>query len=189
MAPDALGHESDYPLANTDATKMLGSGLERLHAEHGLTQRDVASRLNYKTSVVLSHMALGRVPIPIDRVNDIARVLGLDASRFLLAVLKQRHPGMDFESLLGIQMPQESALASELEALAGSSLDDLPRETKQILREVVGAAQPERRWLSAAELPAMEILRRHYPTLTSDGLAPDEHRRFTTWLNQPENGN
>jgi hypothetical protein len=176
----------DYPLANTEATRMLAAGLERVHAHRGLTQKDVASKLNYKTSVVLSHMALGRVPIPVDRAEDIAAVLGLDPTRFLLAVLKQRHPDVDFETLLGVQLPQESGVAAELEALAGTTLDELPKETKQVLREVASAANPQQRWLTTAELPVVEILRRRYPAMPMDGLTTDERRHLTARLNKEQ---
>lgn len=173
---------TDYPLADSEATKILAAGLERLQRETGATQKEVATRLNYRTSVVLSHMALGRVPIPIDRANDIARELGLDPSRFLLATLKQRHPEVDFEALFGVQMRQESALASELSAIAGESLDQLPAPTKEILRDVVATRQPERRWLSSTELPIVEMIRQRYPNVRREGLGPDDRQQLVSCL-------
>jgi len=180
MNESGTSKPQDYPLAQSDATRMLATGLERVRAETGATQRDIAMELNYRTSVVLSHMALGRVPIPIDRAQEIARVLGLDPTRFLLATLKQRHREVDFEALFGVRVPQESAVAAELEAIAGVELDELPKGTREILRQVVSSKLPERRWLSAAELPIIEMLRRRLPTLHGEGLTPDDSRRLAT---------
>jgi len=151
--------QDDYPLAHTDATRMLAAGLERVHADMGLTQKEVASRLSYKTSVVLSHMALGRVPIPIDRAEDIAGVLGLDRSRFLMAVLNQRHPSIDFNALFEPTNVQAGHIVAELEALAGTSLDLLPQQTIEVLREVVACANPARRWITPEQLSALDALR------------------------------
>lgn len=173
----------NYPLAQTEATRMLAAGLECLKETKGKTQRDVARQLGYKTSVVLSHMALGRVPIPIDKANLIADVLKLDPSAFLLAILKQRHPDVKFETLLGVQLPRESATVAELELIAEAPLDELPDETKQLLREVVGSRHPERRWLSTAELPIIEKLRQRYPAMHWDGLGEEDRRQLASFLN------
>lgn len=162
---------ADYPLADTEATKMLSAALERVQSETGQTQREIARALGYKTSVVLSHMALGRVPIPVDRAEHIAKVLGLDPCRFLLVTLRQRHPEVDFDGLFGLQMPQDSALVSELRSIAGKALDELPNPTKRALREVVASAQPERRWLSSAELATVELLRELRPSFHLEGLS------------------
>lgn len=176
--------QEDYPLAHTEATKMLAAALERTQAERDVTQRDIAKELNYKSSVVLSHMALGRVPIPIDKVNLIARTLKLDPSRLLIATLKQRHPDIAFEALMGVRLPDESALSAELELIAERPLDQIAEPTKQILREVAGTMHPERRWLSLAELPVMEMLRQRYPTLRTDGLPADDRRRLVNCLGE-----
>nr|WP_166175711.1 helix-turn-helix transcriptional regulator [Altererythrobacter segetis] len=96
-----LDPHGDYPLANSEATRMLAAGLEHAAEDKGWSQRTIAKMLNYRASVVLSHMALGRVPIPIDRALQFARLLGMDTAKFLLAVLEQRHPEIDFVKVLG----------------------------------------------------------------------------------------
>lgn len=58
-----------YQWADTAAAKMLLSGLERARDQMGLSVRQLAKSLGYKQAVVLSHMATGRAPIPIDRVS------------------------------------------------------------------------------------------------------------------------
>lgn len=174
--------QTNSRLADTEATKMVAEGVERLQAATGMTQRDIASRLGYKTSVVLSHIVTGRIPIPIDRATIIARELDLDPAALLIATLKQRHPEIDFDMLLGVEVSDKNPIAVELEAIAGQPLDRLPAATLSILREVVGAAKPERRWLSSAELPVIEVFRQRYPTLHSEGLKPDDRRRLSEWL-------
>jgi hypothetical protein len=186
MNEDKGSSTDDYPLALSLATRMLAEGLDRAFITTGATQKDIAKQLGYKTSVVLSHMALGRVPIPIDRAPEIALTLKLDRAQFLLATLEQRHPNIDFEGLFGVQMPAESALSSDLEVLAGSSLDDLPDATKQVLREVVASKQPERRWLSSAELPIIEMIRRRFPALDREGLAAEDRQGLIACLRQKD---
>lgn len=179
VAPD-----TDYPLATSEATKMLAAGLKQAEEEKGLSQRTIAKQLNYKSSVVLSHMALGRVPIPIDRCLEIARLLKLDSGKFLMAVLHQRHPDIDFARLLGAgkvasgkTKGEEQYVVSELEAIAGRSLDELPVDKVNVMREVVGDPSPQRRWVSFGELPTVELIRNTHPR----GLTPamrSELRKF-----------
>ncbi len=161
-------------LAGTEATRMLASAMQRVQGETGKTQRSLANELGYKTSVVLSHMALGRVPIPLDKVTDIARVLGLDATSFLLATLKQRHPGIEFDRLLGVELSAGTALAAELTSIAGQSLDDFTEETKHVLREVVASSDPARRWLSLREIAVMDLVRELFPRASGTGLSPGD---------------
>lgn len=178
----SMSPEPDYPLANSEATRMLAEGLERASEEKGLSQRQLAKTLNYKTSVVLSHMALGRVPIPIDRALDFARLLNMDASRFLLAVLEQRHPDIDFARVLGATAKtkttgkggRESYTLEELESIAGKDLDALPVDRINVLREVVGDQNAARRWLDLSEMPVIDTLRRMHP----QGLTPAQRKKL-----------
>ena len=93
--------DNDYPLADTAAARMLSEGLARAKDENGLSVRQIGKLMNYKTAVVLSHMATGRVPIPIDRAMQMADLLKLDSKSFLLAVLRQRHPEVDWGIVIG----------------------------------------------------------------------------------------
>ena len=145
---------------------MLLAGAISDRARERVSLRELGRRLEYKQPVVLSHMATGRVPIPIDRAIDIARVVGIPARRFLLAVLEQRHPGIDWSML------EESpgGFAAELETIAAKPLDDLPTDTKGVLREAVIDPQPSRRWLTTAELPTVELIRSLRPSFGEEGL-------------------
>jgi hypothetical protein len=167
----------DVPFKGTEATNMLKAALDTIADERGLSNRAVARQLGYKATVVISHMATGRVPIPLERAVEIASVVGLDPRQFFLAVLEQRHPGS--MSVLGahaLTSVSPDAFSAELEVLAGSKLGELPEEHKRIIREVVSERAPARRWLSIAELPTILLLRRLRPEMSKHGMPRDDLR-------------
>ncbi|WP_298190565.1 hypothetical protein [Novosphingobium sp.] len=47
-----------------------------------------------KQATVLSHMATGRIGIPLDRVEQFAEVLEMNPEEFSFAVIEQREPAM-----------------------------------------------------------------------------------------------
>lgn len=167
----------------TRAQRMLELSLREKQRETGQTQRDIAIKLGYRTSVVLSHMSVGRVPIPVDKALDIADALDLDRDAFILAVLDQRHPDIDFRRLFNVTFSSERT-AARLEAAAGCSLDDLPSETVSVLEEVVAARTPKRRWLTVTEAPTMDLIRRVRPKVTSEGLADIDREGIEQALGQ-----
>lgn len=169
----------DYPLRDTDAAILLRAGLVRAQYE-GLSLRELARRLNYKQSVVLSHMAMGRAPIPLDRATDIAGVVGIPEVDFLKACLNQRHPSVDW-SILGVR-PDDFVL--ELTTLAGRSLDSLSPDHRTIMREVIADPAPSRRWLNISELSAVELLRELRPHLASEGLSSEDRQALRLALSR-----
>lgn len=183
----SIDPQPDYPLSNTAAARMMAAGFEKASEERNLSQRQIAKTLGYKTSVVLSHMSLGRVPVPIDRALDIARVLNLDPNKFLLAVLEQRHPDIDFLRVLGVSAKsratskagRESLTLDELEALAGKELDDLPQATINVLREVVSDKNPQSRWMELHERPIIDEVRKKFP----GGMSVGERKQLVDFLN------
>lgn len=164
----------DYPLQGTRAQVMLESAMKASQAS-GLSQRQVADKLGYKSSVVLSHMTAGRVPIPVDRARDIAVALGLNADSFLLAVLEQRFPDVDFKTLFNISYSSADTVR-RLESIAGCSLDELPADTRALLSEVIAARNPRRRWLAPVELATMEMVRDLRPDSAIAGLSEEDQR-------------
>jgi len=163
-------------LADSDAARMLSSGIERASRERRLSARKIAEMLNYKQSVVLSHMASGRVPIPIDRAEEIAKVLELDREEFLKAILKQRHPDVDWRF---VEQDQSTAAADEglvheLAVSMGRPLSELSVEQRAVMREVAADPQPRRRWLSVHELIAVETIREARPAVISEGLSSSD---------------
>lgn len=163
---------NSYPLRGTRAQLLLEAGIQDLQGR-GRTQRELASALGYRSSVVLSHMATGRVPIPIDRANDIAELLNLDPRQFLLAVLEQRYPEIDFKTLFNVSF-SSGRTVSQLEAIGGCALDELPADTKDVMGEIVNARNPRRRWLNAAEIPALELIRKLRPESPGRGLSHED---------------
>ena len=163
---------SQIDYRGTRAQVMLDEGLRRAQAA-GRSQRAVAHELGYKTSVVLSHMGSGRVPIPVDRARDIAVNLSLDGDAFILAVLEQRYPDIDFRSLFNVAYSSNRTVA-KLESIAGCSLDTLPIEVLSVLEEVVAARNPRRRWLAPAELATMDLIRALRPDSPYSGLSDDD---------------
>lgn len=171
--------QPSYPFFDTAAQQMLDTGLKQTQLETGLNQHQIAKeRLGYKTSVVLSHMARGRVPIPVDRAKDLAAALNLDSGAFQLAVLEQRFPHLDFRNLFNPTFSSDRTVA-RLEAIAGCSLDALPEATIQVLQEVVAARSPRRRWLAPAELATMEFVRGLRPESPQSGLSDQERQAIT----------
>ena len=161
--------EGRRSVRGTTAQRMLDTAVREKQRLSGETQREIASKLGYKSSVVLSHMSTGRVPIPVDKALPIADELGLDRNAFLLAVLEQRYADIDFRQFMSVTFSSDRVTA-RLEAVAGSSLDDIPSETVSILEEVVAARLPKRRWLTVAEVQVMDLIRRLRPEVSVDGL-------------------
>ncbi len=168
----------DYPHADSRAAKMLADGLRMMNQE-GISTRELAKRLNYKQSVVLSHMALGRVPIPIDRVHDFARLFRRDPMPFLIAVLEQRHPTIDWASLMtggAGDGPDAAELVSSLELIARRPVREFGDDQVRVMREVAAEPHAGRRWLSVHEVAAIELLRELRPTMASTGLSAADRR-------------
>ena len=115
-------------------------------------------------------MASGRVPIPIDRAEDIAAVLEIDAAEFLGAVLRQRHPSVSW-SLLVSQSERTDPIVNELAVSLGKPVSDLSHEQRGVMREVAADPRPRRRWLTVHELTAVSALREVRPNIGAEGLS------------------
>lgn len=174
-----------HPFANTKAAAMMSAALSDAAAKRGISQREIARQLGYKTSTVLSHMANGRAPIPPDRAPDIAKAIGMSEMPFVIAVLEQRYP-----NLTGRLADAEGArrgasgkdLASDLSFLAGVDLDDLPVSHRRVLREVASDPRAPARWLSVHELPTVALIRELLPAFSEDGLTREQRERLRVAL-------
>ena len=164
--------DDSYPFSESPAARMLAEGLARAKEEQGLSVRQIGKLMNYKTAVVLSHMATGRVAIPIDRAAELADILKMDKKSFISEVLRQRHPDLPWGLIMrsGQDLGADS-LAHELEAVLGARLKDLNREQRAVMREVASENAPRKRWLTVHELHAVEVLREMRPSVSSDGLS------------------
>lgn len=153
---------------------MLRSALLKMNAEHKVSIRTLGKRLGYKQATVLSHMASGRIPIPLDRAPAIAREVGLSPGDFLAAAVAQRSPEA-YELLQynhrGDHKQADEAFINELALIASIPLGELNDEQKSVLREVVSDPRPRRRWLGLGELSVVELLRHYRPKLDAEGLS------------------
>lgn len=174
---------TDYPYASSQAAQMLAEGLRRAAADRSLSVRQIGKRMGYSQAVVLSHWATGRTPIPIDRAIDVAREVGLPKKQFLLSVLEQRHKDVDWSL---ITSPGDEFVV-ELEDLAGRPLSALNADQQHVLRETVCDPNPARRWLSAAEIPIMELIRERRPLVRSEGLSPRDRKTLKQALKSEDN--
>jgi len=119
---------------------------------------------------MLSHWATGRVPIPVERVAELASALDLDQRSFLLAVLHQRHPTVDWEELEDIHTPAYH-FVSELQNIAGMGVEDFEQGQLMVMREVAADPNAARRWLTVHELGVVELIRRCRPGVSEAGIA------------------
>lgn len=159
-----------HRFTDTEAARMLADGLRFAALERGLSLREIGRRLGYRQPVVLSHMALGRVPVPIDRATQIAEQVGIQPDRFLEAVLHQQHPNVEWALITGETAPFMSALQD----LVDVPLSSLSAEHLRILQEVVKDNKPEERWLTIKEVSAVKLLRELFPDLSVNGLSIED---------------
>lgn len=158
-----MTREIDPKLADSEAARMLSAALSKASSEHGLSLRKIAPLVGYKQAVVLSHMATGRIPIPFEKAEKIAEVLGMDARDFLRAILKQRHPEVSWSLITGFEVDlSDDFLGGLAEGLNGQPLS-LNQEQLAVMREVAADPHPRRRWLSHEEATAIEALRATKP--------------------------
>lgn len=85
---------ASLPYAGTRAAEMLREALVRYTSQHRGGLRALAATFDMKQATVLSHMATGRIGIPLDRVEQFAEVLEMNVEEFSLAVIEQREPAM-----------------------------------------------------------------------------------------------
>jgi DNA-binding transcriptional regulator YdaS (Cro superfamily) len=183
---------SDTAYRDSAAARMLADGLANAASERGLSQRALAKLLGYKQSVVLSHMALGRVPIPLERAAQFAELLEIDKRDFLVAVLIQRLPDVDWPEIIGSGAAQDKAghFVSGLEAIARGKLDGLSAGQQAVMREVVADRHAGERWLSVHEVPTVALLRTLRPTIVAEGLSVEDSEAIEVALTgRPPHGN
>lgn len=177
---------TDFPFADTNAARMLSAAIHRKKQE-GTSLRGLARQLRYKQATVLSHMANGRIPIPLERVHDLAETLVLDEGEFAVAALTQRFPATDWRSLLPAdrsQVAQAGEFLWKVEGAAGKPVTELSEEQIRIIMEVAATPEPARRWLSTPELRVLEMIRRERPNLTTYGLDMSDYHGIEALLDE-----
>lgn len=165
--------DDQFPHADTAAALTLQSAVKRAKEKNKTSLRTIAKMLNYKQAAVLSHMANGRIPIPVERAKDIAGVLDINPDAFMKLVLKQRYP--DLPLSVEDDVNNHFALLSEL------SLPSLPvglsnatPSQMRIIREVLRDDHASERWLSPHEVFFVGEIRKLRPDIIADGLSSDD---------------
>ena len=156
---------------------MLAKGLRSIAEHDGVSQRQLAKSLGHKHSVMLSHWASGRVPIPVERAYELSRALKLDNRSFLLAVLHQRHPEVNWDIIEDEHTPAFQFVHS-LQMIAGLPIEEFELGQLRVMREAAADGKAARRWLSVHEVPLVEMIRRMRPQYAEAGLAFDDLRRI-----------
>jgi hypothetical protein len=179
-----MKNTDSHPYRDTEAARMLADAFRKQQAQ-GVSLRKLAPTLGYKQATVLSHMASGRIPVPIGKATEIASAVGLSQSEFLIAVMDQRDP--EAHTLLAaapLDFELPATFADELEEIAGRPLDTLTPKQKDIIRKVAVDSNASRRWLSEAELPVILMLRRLRTGIEQDGLSAADRARITEALTE-----
>jgi len=172
---ESVAIADEFPYAETKAAEMLRHALWELKNRHRRSARDVAKALGYKQPVVISHMASGRVAIPLEKAEAIAQETGLPTDEFLLSSIEQKIDRVRvFLKPYTASSPTFSMhFATEVADIAGTSLDDLNDEQKMVIREVASDPRPGRRWLSTSEIRLVNSLREAIPSLRDKGISED----------------
>lgn len=174
----------DYPFAGSAAAQMLREAIDRKKKD-GISLRALARQLGYKQPTVVSHMASGRAPIPLERVHDLAVAMQIDEANLALAVLAQRYPSTEWASLLThgpSPDPAGADLLWKIEGALGGPISGLNADQIKVIIEVVTTQEPSRRWLSPLEAPTIELLRRIIPNFREQGLSKGEHEFLEKFL-------
>ena len=168
--------EHPFPYLDTEAALMLRSALDHHKRSKKVSLRQLSKQLGYKQSAILSHMANGRVAIPLDRAEELADSLQMSKPHFLTAVIKQRYSR--FYDAVN-QLTQSTNTSSNLEGIDWRSLNEAQA---RVIREVVRDRYPEERWLTPHEVPFMSLIRKEFPEISSKGLSERELSRVKASL-------
>ena len=157
--------EQSFPYLDTEAALMLRSALDQHKRQNKVSLRQLAKQLGYKQSAILSHMANGRVAIPLDRAEELADALHMSRPRFLSAVIKQKYRNF-LEAIVELR-------ALELPGTKFDQIDwaSLNEAQLRVLREVVRDRYPEERWLTPHEVPLINLIRSIAPEIGTKGLS------------------
>ena len=165
--------DNQFPHADTQAALALQSALARAKTQKKLSLRAIAKLLNYKQAAVLSHMANGRIPIPVERAQEIATVLDINPHAFMKLVLKQRYPDMPIS--VEDDVTNHFSLLSELSHPSlPVGLSNATPSQMRIIREVLRDDHASERWLSPHEVFFVNEIRKLRPDIIADGLSSDD---------------
>jgi transcriptional regulator with XRE-family HTH domain len=164
--------DNQFPYADSRAALVLQSALGRAKTQKKMSLRAIAKALNYRQAAVLSHMASGRIPVPVERAEEIAVALDINPSAFMKMVLKQRYPNMSLE--VEQHVFDHHALLSGLDTNLPPGLNNATPSQMRIIREVLRDDHASERWLSPHEVFFVSEIRKLRPDVIADGLSSDD---------------
>jgi len=168
--------EHPFPYLDTEAALMLRTALDHHKRSKKVSLRQLSKQLGYKQSAILSHMANGRVAIPLDRAEELADALQMSKPHFLSAVIKQRHSNF-FDAVSKV-----AASSVSNANFAGSDWQSLNEAQARVIREVVRDKYPDERWLTPHEVAFMCEIRKLFPDIGIKGLSENEFARVKSAL-------
>lgn len=156
------------PYAATRAAGILTEALHRYTGAHPGGLRALAARLGIKQATVLSHMATGRIGIPLDRAEELAQLLDINQQMFCAAVLEQRAPSI-FRILVEegpSASPSDAARNADLRRALVSA--ELSPEQEATIRAILSGGPGCVRWLSENEAALLTTIRECRPMGLTD---------------------
>ncbi len=60
----------------------------------GLTQREIADRIGFKHTSIISTIKQGVTRVPLNRILVLSQTLGMDEKEFLILAIEEYHPGV-----------------------------------------------------------------------------------------------
>lgn len=169
-----------HPYAHTRAAALLDQGLKQYTAQHRGGLRALAIDLGIKQATVLSHMANGRIGIPLDRATELASRLGMDVVDFSMAVLEQRSPPI--HQVLAGNLPLEALRKLPQRLLrilnrAGSRAS-ITDEHVTVITEVLATENPAQQWMHPLEGDIIRLVREQFPA----GITLTEALEVIDWI-------
>ena len=97
-----------WPENNSPAElrKKAGSWLRSVRCELGLSQRELAHRVNMEYYTFISQIEAGRGRVPADRLRDWSEALEIDPREFAINLMKYYDPH-SFDMIYGSAEPKE----------------------------------------------------------------------------------
>ena len=59
-----------------------------------LTQREIATRVGFKKSNIISMLKTGETRVPLNRIPALSAILDMDEREFLMLAIEEYHPGV-----------------------------------------------------------------------------------------------
>lgn len=100
----------------------------------GLTHREIADRCGFKQAEIISEMASGELRVPLEQIQALAHILGLDERKFLIIAIQEYYPGVQevLVETLGLPMSDAElgiALMFRMASLRGNIETEAPFRT------------------------------------------------------------